>query len=185
MGKAITFLIVMWICISIAGSITTGSVAATSTTITANITSTEVDSIPVASTVGFPDSGFIVIEGEVIGYPHKSATAFEDTFLEDIARGQSSGLIASAHLSGAKVRTVEGGMINDSLQYQVSTFTDSSGVLGLISIPIKFLRLIVSFAIVPLDFLGTDLQILTFLWMAIVIGIITAIGISVAGGRRI
>lgn len=185
MGKAITFLIFIWIMVSIAGGVMSGSVIAASTELTADITAVEVDSIPVASTEGFPDSGYIIIEGERIGYPHKTATAFEDTFLQDMNRGVSGGLAAAAHASGAIVRTAEGGMLNDSLQYQVATFTDSSGTLGLISIPIKFLQLVGSFAVLPLTFLGTDLQILSFIWMAVVLGIITAIGISVAGGRRI
>ena len=171
--------------VSIAGGVSSGQMVAASTTLTSDITATEVDSIPVASTNGFPDSGYIVIEDEIIGYPHKTATTFEDTFLNDNTRGSGNGLEAAAHESGTRVRLEEGSLLNSSLQYQVATFTDASGVLGLISIPIKFLRLVATFAILPLTFLGTDLQVLSFIWMAVVLGIITAIGISVAGGRRI
>ena len=178
-------MVFIWIVISIAGGVSSGQSVMASTTLSAGISATEVDSIPVASTIGFPDSGYIVIKGEKIGYPHKTAIAFEDTFLNDIKRGVSGGSSAAAYAAGAIVRTTEGGMLNDSLQYQVATFTDASGVLGMISIPIKFLRLIASFAVLPLTFLGTDLQILSFIWFAIVLGIISAIAISVAGGRRI
>ena len=185
MGKATTFMIFIWIIVCIAGGVMTGSTPGATTTLTANLAIDEVDEILVANTNGFPDSGYLEIQGERIGYPSKTDTSFEDTFLDDIERGVDGGLEASAYGTGTIVRTVESGLLNSSLQYQVSTFTDSSGVLGLISIPIKFLRLIITFAILPLDFLGSDLQIISFIWMAIVLGIIVSIGISVAGGRRV
>lgn len=185
MGKAITAMIFIWIMISIAGGVTSGQAIVASTTLTANITAAEVANIPVTSTAGFADSGFIVIEGELITYPHKTANAFTSTGGQNIGRGESGGTDASAHAATVPVRTREGGMLNDSLQYQIATFTDSSGILGMISIPLKLLRLLLSFAILPISFFGTDLEIIGFIWIAVILGIITAIGISVVGGRRI
>jgi len=63
--------------------------------------------------------------------------------------------------------------------------SDSSGALAFVTIPFAFISLLISFFILPLGFLGTDLQILTYLWGVITVGIIVALGIQLAGGRRV
>lgn len=174
----------IWCCFSIIGGVYSGHVSSSTTTLTANLSSTEASTIHVTSTDGFPDTGYIVIEGERIGYPAKTSTTFTSDFLNDITRGNDD-FPAASHSAGAAVRTVENSLLNDSLQYQVATFADSSGVLGFVSIPLKFLKLLGTFFILPTGFLGTDLQIITFIWAAIAIGTIVAISISVTGGRRV
>ena len=76
-------------------------------------------------------------------------------------------------------------MLNQSLQYQVATLTDASGVLGFITIPFRFLKLLLSFFTIPVSYFGTDLQIIGYLWAIVAIGILTVLGISLIGGRRV
>lgn len=71
---------------------TTLSVAITSTSSTADIT--------VASTTGFPSSGSIQIDSEIISYTNKTATTFTG-----IARAQS-GTAGATHVLGTRVHTV-------------------------------------------------------------------------------
>ena len=69
----------------------------TSTTLTASINSNTTDPIPVLSTAGFYDSGYIVIGTEVIAYTGKTATTFTG-----ITRGQA-GSNGANHSSGSGV----------------------------------------------------------------------------------
>lgn len=68
-----------------------------STTITADITDSA-ESIPVASTAGFPDAGFVVIDNETIYYSALGANSLTCTG----GRGFSG--TAAAHTSGAQVK---------------------------------------------------------------------------------
>ena len=189
MGRAIMFMVFMWVCVSIAGGVYQGSVSVATTTLTADITDTEDNSIGVTSTTGFPDTGIIVIDDERIAYATTTATAFERTevlgvTVSPIIRGQND-TTAAEHLAGARVRTLESSMMNSSIDYKIATLTDSAGVTAFVTIPFAFLTLIISFVTLPIAFLGTDLQILTYIWAVFTIGIIVAIAVQLAGGRRV
>ena len=68
MGKGIMFMIYMWLAVSIAGGISMGNTTTVAaTTLTADISATDT-TINVESTEGFPDTGFIEIDDERIGY---------------------------------------------------------------------------------------------------------------------
>lgn len=140
--------------------------------------------IYVSSTEGFRKPGVIDIGGERIAYSSTTATTFRGSLIQPLVRGAED-TDAVAHASGAQATTVEGSLVNTAVNYQVAVLADASGVLGFVSILITSLRLLGNFLILPLQFLGTDLQILAFFWAVFAIGTIVAIVISAIGGRRV
>jgi len=183
--KGFMFMIWMFIIVSIAGNIaSSGQSGITTTRLTAIITANETDSIPVASTAGFNDAGIILIGDEQITYPDKDDTHFLDTTFNDIHRG-SAGSEAVAHATNAAVRTKESYMLNASLDYKIARITDSAGALAFIAMPFLLLDLVLTFFKLPLEFLGTDLAILSYLWMVVAVGMIVGFVVSLAGGRRV
>lgn len=73
------------------------------TTLSANITNVSTTPISVASTSGFPSSGYILIGSEIIQYTSKTATTFDGT----VTRGVL-GTTNVAHNSGDAVSEVQG-----------------------------------------------------------------------------
>mgnify|MGYP003704349195 CR=1 FL=1 len=73
------------------------------TTLSSNITNVSTTPISVASTSGFPSSGWLLIENELISYTTKTATTFDGT----ITRGVL-GTTNVAHTSGAAISEVQG-----------------------------------------------------------------------------
>jgi len=155
-------------------SVTTGTV----------LSATETDSIQVASTAGFPSSGIIVIDDEQIAYPDKDDTHFLRTTFNPIVRG-SGGTTAVEHDNLASVRTKESYMLNASLDYKIARITDSAGGLAFIAMPFLLLDLVLTFFKLPLEFLGTDLAILTYIWMVVAVGMIVGFIVALVGGRRV
>lgn len=183
MGKAIMFMLFMWIAVSIAGGVSQGSVQVAATSLTIAIDDDDT-TITVTSTEGFPDTGFIVIGDERIGYASVTDTTFKGNLAQPVVRGASD-TTATDHAIGAVVRTVEGNMLNQSLGYKLAVISDASGLQAFVTMPWMFITLLSSFFVLPLGFLGTDLEILTYIWAALSIGIIVAMGIQLAGGRRV
>ncbi len=183
--KGMMFMIWMFVITSISGNIAaSGQVGITTTRLTSTITSTESDSIPVASTSGFPNSGILVIGDEQIAYPAKDATHFLDTTFNDILRGHA-GTDNVTHLVNSSVRTKESYILNASIDYKIARITDSAGALTYIAMPFLLLDLVLTFFKLPLEFLGTDLAILTYLWMVVAVGMIVGFVIALVGGRRV
>ena len=73
------------------------------TTLSANITNVSTTPISVASTAGFPSSGWILIGNELISYTTKTATTFNGT----ITRGVL-GTTNVAHTAGAAITEAQG-----------------------------------------------------------------------------
>lgn len=74
-----------------------------STTLSANITNVSTTPIQVASTAGFPSSGWLLIENELISYTTKTATTFDGT----ITRGVL-GTTNVAHTAGVAITEAQG-----------------------------------------------------------------------------
>lgn len=183
MGKAIMFMVWIWIIVSIAGGVAQGSVSVATTTLTADLAS-DGDTVYVTSTEGFTDVGFIYILDEKIGYASTTATTFKGNPAQPIVRG-AGGTDAVDHYEGELVRTSESSMMNQSVNYKLAVIADSAGLQAFVTVPWAFITLIGTFFTLPLAFLGTELEILTYFWGVLTIGIIAAIGISWAGSRRI
>lgn len=187
--KGFMFMIWMFVVVSIVGNFVGGGVGMIATRLTADVSAGTVTSISVASTEGFPPSGVIVIGDERIGYPSKTATTFNRTAVlgvtvNPITRGMN-GTEDAAHTSGDKVRTVEGSLLNASVDYKIVRITDSAGTIGMITLPFRLLDLFITFFTLPLGFLGTDLAIFTYIWTVIAIGMLFGIGMQLVGGRRV
>ena len=183
--KGFMFMMWMFLIVSIAGNVAaSGESGITTTRLTAAISANETDSIAVASTVGFPNSGIIRIGDEQITYPDKDDTHFLDTTFNDIVRG-SADTEEVAHAAQDAVRTKESYMLNASIDYKIARITDSAGALEFIAMPLLLLDLVKTFFILPLEFLGTDLAIMTYIWMVVSVGMIVGFVIAMAGGRRV
>ena len=184
MQKAIAFMIFVWLFVIIAGGIVQGSSVIGATRLTADIDEDD-DVIPVVSTEGFADAGFVQILDERIRYSSKTDTTFKGTILvQPLVRG-AEGTDAAAHTTGEIARTVESFMLNSSMGYKLAVLSDSSGILAFVTIPFAFISLLATFLVLPLSWLGSDLQIFTYVWGVLSISIIVAIAIALAGGRRV
>jgi hypothetical protein len=183
MAKMVTFFIFCFIGTCIMGSIMAGGGGMSSTVLAANVTDSD-DSLSVNSTVGFLGMGSIVIDSERIAYSDTDATHFKDTMLSPMARG-TAGTTAAAHSVGAVVYTVESGKINGAMNYSIASITDASGLWIAITLPLALLRMLGQFLVLPISFLGTDLQIITYIWAAMGIGALVSIGLALAGSRRV
>ena len=183
--KGFMFMIWMFVIVSIAGNIAaSGQSGVTTTRLTDNITADETASIAVASTIGFPDAGIILIGDESLTYPDKDNTHFLGTTFNPIGRG-SKGTDEAAHGNDATVKTETSYLLNASIDYKIARITDSAGALAFIAMPLLLLDLVWTFFILPLEFLGTDLAILTYIWMVVAIGMIVGFVVSLVGGRRV
>ena len=184
MGKAIMYMMWMWLIVSLGGGVMQGSTISVATTALTVAIDDADTTITVTSTNGFPDTGFITIIDERIAYASKTPTTFRGNLAQPLVRG-ASGTEAVEHVVGEYVRTIESSMLNQSMGYKLAVLSDPSGLIAFLTIPFAFITLIASFLVLPLTFLGTDLEILTYLWGVLSIGIVVGLGISIIGGRRV
>ena len=183
MGKGFMFMLFMWLVVSIGGGVMQGSISIAATALVAGIDADD-NVIPVSSTTGFQNTGFIVILDETIGYASKNSTAFKGNWGQPVLRGAES-TIAVAHSAGETVRTVESSMLNAALNYRIAVFADASGLIAFITASWGLLTGLLGFFVLPLSFLGTDLAILTYIWAILSIGMLVSLAIVVIGGRRV
>ena len=156
------------------------------THLTADITAA-VTTIPVANTTGFQEPGKIMIGDEVIAYSATNGAPtpnFHGNIARPLTRG-ADGTTAVAHSEGDKVRTIESGLINNSISYDIATLSDAAGIQAFLTVPLAIFDIIFSFGIAPFAFLGTDLQILTIIWGICFVGMVVSFFITMAGGRRV
>lgn len=175
------FMLFMFIVVSMAGTVAQGSVGLVRTHLTANLTSVGT-TINVADTTGFPSTGMIDIEGEHIGYSSKTATTFVGSVVNPLTRGTSD-TTAAAHAENVQVATIEAMMINTTMNYRLAVLADPTGALSFLQFPIQILQILGDFMFLPLNFLGTDLEILTIVWAVFGIGLLVTIILSIA--RRV
>ena len=183
MGKGFMFMLFMFVIVNIASNVMQGQSDFARTALTAGIDDDDT-TITVASTTGFADVGLIVIGDERIVYSDITVTTFIGSLTQPLLRG-SGGTEAVAHLSGAKVSTLQGAMMNTAADYHIAVLADASGLQAFVAKPVAFFQLIGSFIFLPLTFLGTDLQILTVFWGVIGAGMLISLFILLAGGRRV
>lgn len=92
------------------------------TALTANITNNSTTPIPVTSTANFPNSGFLIIQNEIIQYTGKTATTFTG-----ITRGVKS-TTNVAHNTGTAVTEAAGVTAGTSAAVGLDTVTYSNGI---------------------------------------------------------
>lgn len=187
MGKGVIFVAFLFLIVCIAGSVMAGYVDFANTRLTVALTAVGT-TVTVSSTRGFPEVGIIEIGKERIAYSNTTATTFTGGgvlgLTNPLLRG-SQGTEAVTHATGAQVRTPAGGMFNQQMQYSLAVLSDSAGLQAFFAKPTAALQLLGSFFFLPLQFFGTDLQILGIVWSVVGIGMLVAFFISMAGGRRV
>ena len=183
MAKLSMFMMFVFVIVNIGANIMAGEVGFARTALTEDIDDSDT-TITVRSTAGFPDVGLIVIGDERIGYSNTTATEFEGSTAQPTLRGTSD-TDAVAHSAGAKVSTLAGNMMNTAVSYHIAVMADTAGLQAFIALPVAFFQIIGSFLFLPLTFLGTDLQILTVLWGVVGAGMLIALFVTLAGGRRV
>jgi len=173
------FMLLMWMCICIAGGVVAGQMDFATTTLTATVD--EDDAIlTVYSTVGLPETGVVVLEDEHIGYSHKTSTTLYGSVTAPLVRGADNTEVVS-HAAGTFVSTVPGAMMGMSMAYNVVALTDVAGPRAVIVAPLALFRLLGSFFNPHLEFLGTNLAIITYLWMILAIGMVVALAVNLFG----
>lgn len=93
------------------------------TTLSANMTNVSTTPIQVASTAGFANSGFLIIENEIVEYTTKTATTFDGT----ITRGVK-GTTNVAHTAGVYVADAAAVTSTTSAAINLDTVTASNGI---------------------------------------------------------
>ena len=189
-GRTLMFMGWMWFVVCLVGGTLAGSVPQATTTLTADITSTD-EVISVTSTENLKSSGIIIIEDERIAYYHTTDTTITGTFWRHLVRGaQDTEAVAHTAIDSGTgkfrvVRTPENALLNNTLNYNIALLSDSSGLMLFVTLPIVLWDIITSFVILPLNFLGTDMVILTYVWALFGLGLLVSAVIAMAGGRRI
>lgn len=185
MSKLFTFLVFCWLGVVIAGNIMAGDIsgAVVTTRLTSSITATS-STIPVANANGLASSGIVQIGDERIAYSQKTPTQLSGSLAQPLVRG-ASGTTAVVHSSGARVRTIEGSMMNASAEYNVAVIADASGLWGAVTIGLALMRLLGNFMVLPMSFLGTDLQIISYVYLCVSLGALVTFGLALAGTRRV
>jgi len=173
------FMLLMWLCISIAGGVAAGQVDFATTTLTAAIDETD-NVLTVYSTTGLPETGVVVLEDEHIGYSHKTDTTLYGSTTAPLVRGADN-TEAVSHAAGTFVSTVPGAMMGMSMAYNIVVLTDVAGPRAVVVAPIAVFRLLGSFFNPHLEFLGTNLAIITYLWMILAVGMVVALAVRLFG----
>lgn len=160
-----------------------GSVPVVTTVLTVAIDDADT-TISVNSTEGFEVPGILVIGDERIAYSDITGNNFGETLGQPVVRGAED-TTATSHTVGVGVRAIEGGMMNTAITYNIAVIADASGLWAAVTIGLAVLRIFGSFFILPISFVGTDLQIIGILWWCAVAGMIVSLGIALAGARRV
>ena len=169
----------MWLCICLAGGIAAGQTDFATTTLTVAIDAGDTV-LTVYDTTGLPETGVVVLEDEHIGYSHKTSTTLYGSATAPLVRG-AEGTEAVSHAAGTFVSTVPGAMMGMSMAYNVVALTDIAGPRAVVVAPLALFRLLGTFFSPRLDFLGTNLAIITYLWMILAIGMVAALAVRLFG----
>jgi hypothetical protein len=179
MGKGVMFMLFMWLMVCLAGGVLSGHTEFAATTLT--IAVDEDDAVlTVASTTGFPSKGVIALEDENISYSAKTDTTFQGILAQPLYRG-TQGTEAASHAVGTVVSLAPASMMGMSAAYDVVALTDTAGPRAVVVAPLALFRLLGAFFLPHLEFLGSNLAIITYLWMVLVIGMIVALAVSLFG----
>ncbi|MFO8075376.1 MAG: hypothetical protein R6T85_04580 [Egibacteraceae bacterium] len=131
MHKLLVSFLIVFVGASILAAIMQGGGGIVSTVLTADIDA-DGTTIPVTSTSLFMDADVIRIGNEKILY-----TSITDTSFDGVTRGYD-GTLAEEHEAGARVYTVEAGVLNDAMGYNLGVSIETSGMWGLVMLPINF-----------------------------------------------
>ena len=192
MAKMTTFFILVWAVGIIYGATMQGSGGVVVTEVAAIVAEADV-SVTVDSIAGFPPEStpgnvipatqrVIWIDGEQIYYDALDTAPPRFTGL---TRGSADGESASDHAIDAKVYSTVAWLMNSTGDYEIVNLADTAGSWSAVTTPWGVITNIGTFIVLPLTFAGTDLALLTYVYSALGAGYLLALGLSLAGGRRV
>ena len=132
--------------------------------------------IPVTSTNLFLSADVIRIGNEKIVYSSTNSTAFFAT-----TRGHGD-TMATVHRAGTRVYSVEAGVLNDAMGYNLGVSLETGGMWGLIMLPINFFtRTLPHLIKLNVNFLATpELAIIAIFWFCAGIALLVTLAIQIA-----
>ena len=187
MAKMFTFFAFCFVCVGILGSTMQGGGGITATNLSTDVTDVAT-TIPVDSVTGFAGASvaaeqrIIWIDEERILYT--AVTTVPSPRFTGVTRGFGDS-DAAVHLSGRRVFTSGASYVNKTMDYNISTITDASGIWAAVSTTLALLRMFGLFFKLNFGFLGTDMAFLTYIWAALGAGALVSFGLALAGGRRV
>ena len=170
----ITFLIV-FVGSSLLAAIMQGGGGIVSTVLTEDITATTT-TIPAASTSLFLSADVIQIGNEKIAYTSTDATNFLGG-----TRGHGDTL-PTEHEAGTRIYSIEAGVLNAAMGYNLGVSIESGGMWGLIMMPINFFtRTLPHLIKLNVNFLATpELAIIAIFWFCAGIALLVTLAIQIA-----
>ena len=136
------------------------------TRLTASMSKTSIAAVNVATTDGFPASGVVIIEGEIIRYTSLTPTTFTGIVTRGAFRSD-----ASAHSADTRVYNETTGALQQSLGFNLAeTLTNAGPFRILTALPGFFTTAVARFVLWDYSFFSTDLWgfPLVYLQMAMV-----------------
>jgi hypothetical protein len=175
MHKLLVSFLIVFVGASILAAIMQGGGGIVSTVLTADIDADDT-TIPVTSTSLFMDADVIRIGNEKILY-----TSITDTSFDGVTRGHGDTL-AEEHEAGRRVYTVEAGVLNDAMGYNLGVSIETSGMWGLVMLPINFFTKTLPHLVkLNVNFLATpELALIAVFWFAIGIALLVTLAIQIA-----
>ena len=175
MHKLLISFLIVFVGSSLLAAIMQGGGGIVSTVLTEDIAA-DATTIPVTSTNLFLSADVIRIGNEKIVYSSTNSTAFFAT-----TRGHGD-TMATTHSAGTRVYSVEAGVLNDAMGYNLGVSLETGGMWGLIMLPINFFtRTLPHLIKLNVNFLATpELAIIAIFWFCAGIAPLVTLAIQIA-----
>ena len=175
MHKLLISFLIMFVGCSLLAAIMAGGGGIVSTILTEDI-SANTTTIPVVSTNLFLDADVLRIGNEKVAYTSTNATAFLGA-----TRGYD-GTLAESYDAGKRVYSMEAGVLNDAMGYNLGVSIESGGMWGLVMLPINFFTKTLPHLIkLNVNFLATpELAFLAIFWFAAGVALLVTLAIQIA-----
>jgi predicted membrane protein len=153
MNKLMVSFAFAWLLGQIIGGALEGRSNLVVTTLTASMTQTSIAAVHVTATDGFPATGVIIIEGEIIRYTSVTATTFTGVVTRGAFRSD-----AKAHSSGTRVYNETTGALQQSLGFNLAETLTSAGPFRILTaLPGFFTTSVARFVLWDFSFFSTEL----------------------------
>ena len=175
MHKLLISFLIVFVGASLLAAIMQGGGGIVSTVLTADISANST-TIPVTSTNLFLSADVLRIGNEKIVYSSKNSTAF---FASTRGHGDT---LAASHKAGARIYSVEAGVLNDAMGYNLGVSIETGGMWGLVMLPINFFTKTLPHLIkLNVNFLATpELAIIAIFWFCAGIALLVTLAIQIA-----
>lgn len=175
MHKLLVTFLVAFVGCSILAAIMQGGGGIASTVLTGNVTA-EDTTLLVESTAAFAGQDIIRVGSEQMMYTSTTATTFVI-----YTRGYND-TKAESHSAGDRVYTLETSAINDALNFNMAVELETGGMLGIITLPVKFFtNTLPHLVVLNVNFLQSpELQFIGIFWFAFGLALLVTVAIQLA-----